>query len=142
MTFFTEINMSFTINNTNTKFYSSQMVHVNPELCYFLLVIEEYYTEKYSKKIQYESVTLNQKEKRLSEDESLDLNDHGSRNTYEDTSQTNLLGNKTKKSDEVHSMNDDTQEDNLVNSLDRLEPKHHKVFNVSMTSLVESLYKL
>lgn len=44
-----ELDMSFYIYLTNSKYYAEEIFHVNPELCYFILVVEDYFILKYAK---------------------------------------------------------------------------------------------
>lgn len=49
MTFFMELDMSYYIQKTSSEFYSDQIIHVNPELCFFILVIENHFIVKYAR---------------------------------------------------------------------------------------------
>jgi hypothetical protein len=44
-----ELDMTFYIYTTNSQYYSEEIVHVNPELCFFILVVEDYFIVKYAK---------------------------------------------------------------------------------------------
>jgi hypothetical protein len=48
MTFFMELDMSYYIHMTHSYYYAEELFHVNPELCFFILVVEEYYIIKYA----------------------------------------------------------------------------------------------
>ena len=58
--------MTYYIHTTSTEYYSSQIFHVNPEFCYFILVVENYYRNKYANlKKTYKASANTSKEKKL-----------------------------------------------------------------------------
>lgn len=43
------MDLGYYIQKTSSEFYANQISHVNPELCYFILVIENYFIVKYAR---------------------------------------------------------------------------------------------
>lgn len=49
MTLFMELDMGYYLQKTSAEFYSDRLLHVNPELCYFVLVAQNHFIAKYAR---------------------------------------------------------------------------------------------
>ena len=78
--------MTYYIHTTSSDYYTREIFHVNPELCYFLLVNEKYYINKYANsKRLYKATPTNSKGKKLKQV----VVDGGEYNSIGDSQRTN-----------------------------------------------------
>jgi hypothetical protein len=103
ISFFAELDMSYYIEMTDTNYYADEIFHLNPELCYFVLTVYEYYKEKYDQskllKTTPSAKKQNSKKKKEKHERNLDTNHssetnelyNGFSNGNTETSLTNLL---------------------------------------------------